>query len=39
MNRAMRESSTLNGSEWTMDDLLANEQFSARHAERYELDT
>ena len=39
MNRAMKESSTLNGSEWTMDDLLAIEQFSARHAERYELDT
>ena len=39
MNRAMRESSTLSGSEWTMDDLLAIEQFCARHAERYGLDT
>ncbi len=35
----MRESSTLSGSEWTMDDLLAIEQICARHAERYGLDT
>ena len=35
----MRESSTLSGSEWTLDDLLAIEQNCARHAERYGLDT
>jgi len=39
MNSAMQASSTLSGSEWTMDDLLTIEQFCAGHAERYGLDT
>ncbi len=39
MNSAMQASSTLSGSEWTMDDLLTIEQYCAGHAQRYGLDT